>query len=303
MTDAGGGLPLEKARPGDPGVLQVALGATGWTRAFKAAGWQHDGVRAEFAEIAPISRAFAPMVREQRFDVSEMALFTYLQARAWGKPVVLLPVAVAARFQEAALWCRADDDAIAGPADLAGSRVGIRAYGQTTGAWLRGVLADDFGVAADAIRWTTFEPAHVAEYADPPWAERAPPGSDMLGMLRDGALDAVIVGNDAPDDPALRRVFPDPEAAGRRFLARHGFMPLNHLVVARRPLVDARSDLIGAFAAALGAAVTAAGFPLDANRAALDPSISLALRYAFDQGLLPRTLTLEDVWSGSPAGS
>jgi len=62
----------------------------------------------DLAEIRPISRAFAPMVRERRFDVSEMAIVTFLMAKAWGKPLVLLPVAVAARFQEAALLCRAD---------------------------------------------------------------------------------------------------------------------------------------------------------------------------------------------------
>ena len=75
-------------------------------------------LRLEDAGIAPISRAFAPMVREARFDVSEMAIATFLQARAWGKPLVLLPVVLAARFQEAALLCRADGP-IRGPADLA----------------------------------------------------------------------------------------------------------------------------------------------------------------------------------------
>lgn len=253
-----------------------------------------------FADIAPIHRAFAPMVREQRFDIAELALFTFLQARAHGKPLVLLPVAVAARFQEQSLWCRADDAGIAGPADLAGRRVGVRAYSQTTGAWLRGVLAGDFGVAADSIRWTTFEPAHVAEVADPPFAERAPDGTDMLAMLRAGDLDAVIVGNEAPDDPALRQVFRDPAAAGERFRARHGFMPVNHLVVARRSLVEARPELATGFVAALGEALATADAPLPRGRAALEPAVALAARWAWDQGMLPRQLEPEAIWDGSP---
>ena len=57
----------------------------------------------DFADITPIHRAFAPMVREQRFDVSEMAIATFLQAKAYGKPLVLLPVVLAARFQQSAL--------------------------------------------------------------------------------------------------------------------------------------------------------------------------------------------------------
>ena len=279
------------------GTLSVALGSTQWTRAFKAQDLTVGGARVAFAEIAPIYRAFAPMVREQRFDLSEMALFTFLQARAYGKPMVLLPVAVAARTQEPSLWCRADDRGIAGPADLAGRRVGVRAYSQTTGAWLRGVLAEDFGVQPDGIRWTTFEPAHVPEYADPPWAARAPEGADMLAMLQAGDLDAVIVGNEPPNDPALRQVFPDPEAAGARFRATHGFVPVNHLMVARRDLVLSRPELVAGFAEALVAALRAAGAPLPVGRAALDPAIELAARWAFDQGLLPRTLTVDEVWA------
>src|SRR5215207_11162798 len=107
----------------------------------------------------------APMVREQRFDVSEIAIATFLQAKAHGKPLVLLPVVLAARFQQSALLCRADRD-IRGPGDLAGRRVGVRAYSQTTGVWLRGILADAYGVPPEEVRWITFEDAHVAEVRD-----------------------------------------------------------------------------------------------------------------------------------------
>ena len=100
--------------------------------------------------------------------------------------------------------------------------------------WLRGRLAETHGVAPDAMRWTTFEAAHVPEYRDPPWVERAPPGADMLAMLRDGTLDAAIFGNDTPADAGLRTVFPDPAAAGEAFRATHGFVPVNHLLVIRR---------------------------------------------------------------------
>lgn len=283
-----------------PGGLSVALGAYPWTRAFKADPPAVGGMRLDFAEVAPINRAFAPMVREQRFDIAELALFTFLQAKAHGRPLVLLPVAVAARAQEPSLWCRGDDASIAGPADLAGRRVGVRAYSQTTGGWLRGVLAEDFGVAADAMRWTTFEPAHVAEAADPPWAARAAAGSDLLAMLRVGDLDAVIVGNDPPDDPALRQVFPDPDAAAGQFRARHGFTPVNHLVVARRSLVEARPELAAGFASVLGRAVREAGADLPLGREALAAPVALACRWAFDQGLLPRALDPEEAWEGSP---
>lgn len=297
-------LPGEAAlrRTGVP-TLRVALGDYPHTRAFKSSPAAFAAFAAEFADISPINRAFAPMIRDLCFDVSEMALFTFLQAKAYGKPLVLLPVTLAARFQETALLCRADDTRIQGPGDLAGRSVGVRAYSQTTAAWLRGILDHDHGVRADAVRWVTFEGAHVAEYQDPPWARRAATGEDMAAMLRGGALDAIVVGNDPPDDRALRTVFPDPDAAARRFRRQHGFVPVNHVMVARRPLADSRPDLVVAFVDALGAAMPnrPAGGALPFGRGALQPAIDLALSYAAEQDLLPRALPGEEVWEGLPA--
>src|SRR3954453_22421729 len=211
----------------DQTVLSTAIGNYRHTEALKSGRIASDRLRLEFADIPTINRAFAPMVREHRFDFCEMAIATFLQAKAWGKPLVLLPVVMAARFQQSALLCRADGD-IKGPADLAGRRVGVRAYSQTTGMWLRGILADEYGIEPASIRWVTFEDAHVHEYQDPPWAERAPPGSDLLSMLRAGEVDAIIVGNEIPDDSDLRPVFPDVAASAKRFWDAHVFIPVNH---------------------------------------------------------------------------
>lgn len=275
-------------------VLRAAIGTYPHTRALKSGEIASDLLRLEFADITPINRAFAPMVRELRFDVSEMAITTFLQARAYGKPLVLLPVVMAARFQEAALLCRRDSD-IAGPGDLAGRRVGVRAYSQTTGMWLRGILAETHGVRPDQICWMTFEGAHVAEAPDPAWVIRAEPGHEMMGMLRTGELDAVIVGNDAPNDPNLRTVFQDPAADGEAFRARHGFVPVNHMVVVTRQLAADRPDLV----AELVRLFRLAGTTVD--RGALKPAIALAIRYSAEQGLLSREIGLDEVWEGLPA--
>ena len=245
--------------------------------------------------FAVISRAFAPMVRTQRFDVSEMAIATFLMARAAGSDLVLLPVVLAARFQNGALLRRAAD--AFGPDDLAGKRIGVRAYSQTTGLWLRGLLQEEYGLRPEQACWVTFEDAHVASYRDPPWAERAPAGSDMLAMLRQGKLDAAIFGSDTPSGPDLATVFADPEASGHAFLARHGLMPVNHMVVVRAEV--ARQNGV---VQSLLDRLRAAGNPFPHGRPALDPAVALALRYAAGQGLLERELTLEDVWAGLPQG-
>src|SRR4051812_15098049 len=113
-----GGHPAAERR-----VLRAAIGKYPHTEALRGGGIASGLVALDFVDIAPIHRAFAPMVREQRFDISEIAIATFLQAKAYGKPLVLLPVTLAARFQQPALLCPADSD-IGGPSDLVGRRVG-----------------------------------------------------------------------------------------------------------------------------------------------------------------------------------
>lgn len=291
--------------PSAPVVLRAALGTYPRTRALKEGAIASPLLRLDFADIPVISRAFAPMVRELRFDVSEMAIATFLQARAMERPLVLLPVVLAARFQQSALLCRTGSG-IRGPADLAGRRIGVRAYSQTTGMWLRGILAEEGGPRPADCRWITFEDAHVAGIADPPWAERAAPGQDMMAMLHDGALDAVIVGNDMPDNPDLRTVFSDPGAAAAAFWQRHRIVPVNHMLTVSRDLAERRPELV----AELLRMVHGAAAPVPAgehgpppdSRAALRPVLDLALRYMAEQGMLPRPLTPGEVWDGLPDG-
>jgi 4,5-dihydroxyphthalate decarboxylase len=263
-------------------VLTAALGEYPHTAALP----DSDLLRLDRVTVKPISRAFAPMVREARYDVSEMAIATFLMAKAAGIPIVLVPVVMAARFQEGALLCRADSG-IRGPADLAGRRVGVRAYSQTTGMWLRGVLAEAHGVAPKSIAWTTFEDAHVPGFTDPPFAHRAPAGADMTAMLRDGTLDAAIFGAELPPGDAFRPVFPDVAAAGRDFESRHDFVPVNHLVVVR---TEVAQD------AAVTAELLRMFGPATTTRAALAPAIALAVRFCVAQGLIAKPLTEDQVW-------
>ncbi len=292
---------------GEPLKLSAAIGTYPHTAALREGRVASAVVSLHFAAIATMNRAFAPMVREQRFDVCEMAIATFLQAKAYGKPLVLLPVTLAARFQQSAMLCRAESD-IRGPEDLAGRRVGVRAYSQTTGMWLRGILAHAHGVRPEDIRWVTFEGAHVAEFADPPWVERAPADRDLVRMLLAGELDAIIVGNELPDAAGLRTVFPDSGASAEAFWQAHGFVPVNHLVTVRTELAEHRPDVIGELVRMFRAAKAAAPpradgrDPYAIGRAALEPAIALALRYSAEQGLLPRPLTVSEAWEGLPEG-
>ena len=123
--------------------LKTAVGAKAWRQPLEQAAKQAKSFALEFEDIEPIHRAFAPMAREQKFDVSEMAIVTAIMAFAYGKPLVILPVTLAARFQHHTLIGRAKDRP-ASPGGLRGHRVAVRAYSQTTGAWVRGILQNDY---------------------------------------------------------------------------------------------------------------------------------------------------------------
>src|SRR5882672_7702852 len=94
----------------------------------------------EFVEVDPLIDAFRRMVRGLEFDVSEMAMTTYITARAHGKRLTGLPIFLVRAFHHGAIVYNTKSG-IKSPKDLEGRRVGVnRGYTVTTGLWARGVL-------------------------------------------------------------------------------------------------------------------------------------------------------------------
>ena len=62
-------------------TLRTALADYSFTKPLKSGAQTIPGVTLQFEEIKPVNRAFAPMAREQKFDISEMAIVTYLLAK------------------------------------------------------------------------------------------------------------------------------------------------------------------------------------------------------------------------------
>ncbi len=182
------------------------------TKALKTGAVSSPLVSFNFADVKVSNTQFKPLVREQKYDLGELAIVTYLQAKEYGTPYVLLPVVVVGRNQHHTIFHNAGRRPL-NPSDLTGKRVGVRAYTQTTGCWVRGFLADDYGVDVNRCRWITFEDAHVAQYRDPPIVERAPEGKVIKQMLIDGELDAAILG-DVQEEGPLKHLIPDHERAG-----------------------------------------------------------------------------------------
>jgi len=278
--------------------LQTLLGDYPLTSALKRGEIASDLVALDFADYRPINTGFKPMVREGRFDVSEMAIVTYLIAKAHQKPMVLLPAVVMGRFQhEYALYNRAKGKLT--PADLKGKRVGVRSFTTTTAAWVRGILANDYAVDLNAIHWITFEEPHVAEFVDT--SERAPAGKKIVDMLLAGELDAVL--GERSDDPRLATLFAEPAAEARAWYDRNGIVPINHMVVVAEEFAKENPDQVREVFRMLKAskakgaapdkgAIDFCPFGLEALRRPLE----VIIRYAAQQGLIPRAYAVDELF-------
>jgi 4,5-dihydroxyphthalate decarboxylase len=212
-------------------VLRTMTRSQGNNRALKDGTVTPRGFRLEFEEIPVLVHGFRRMVRTLDFDVSEMALTTYLTAREHGVAFTALPIFLVRGFHHGAVLFDTRSD-IRGPKDLEGRRVGInRGYTVTTGVWARGILAEEYGVDLDRVTWVLSGDEHVASYSPPPNVVPAGPGADLAAMLLAGELDAVI-GVDV-DHADVAPLIPEPGKAALAALERRGFYPINHLIVVK----------------------------------------------------------------------
>src|SRR5580704_14720152 len=162
--------------------LYTMLGNYPNTKALKNGATRSDLFDFDFVEVKVANNLFKQVVRDAKFDGAELAIVTYLQAKAFGKPYVLLPAVIVSRGQHHTIAYNPDRGSLK-PSDLNGKRVGVRAYTVTTGTWVRGILASDYGVDINSVEWITFEDPHVAEYHDPTIVRRAPEGKELTQML------------------------------------------------------------------------------------------------------------------------
>lgn len=279
--------------------LHTMLGNYPNTKALKSGEIRSDLIDFDFVEVKVANNLFKKVVREAAYDFAELAIVTYLQARTYGKPYVLLPAVVVGRGQHHTIAYNAEREVLE-PSELAGKRVGVRAYTVTTGTWVRGILAQDYGVDLDKVEWITFEDPHVAEYRDPDTIKRAPPGKELLAMLLDGELDAAIVGDKLPD-PRLRHLIPDAETVARNWAQTRGGVPINHMVVLREDIAKSRPDVAKELFRLLLASKRAGKAPSDGT--ALDPlrfgveacrpTLEIIIDYCVRQKLIPRKIAVD----------
>lgn len=299
-------------------MLKTALVTRGHTKALKDGTVKPRSFDFEFEEVPTIINAFRRMVRGLEFDISEMAITTYLCARAYGKAFTAIPVFPMRAFHHGAILHNVKAG-IRNPKDLEGQRVGVnRGYTVTTGVWARSILQHQFGVDLNRITWVLSGDEHVAEYQPPANVVPIAKGKKMEDMLITGEIPAAIgVQVDSPD---VKPLIENAREAGFDALRQRGLYPINHTVVVSNDVLAAHpgvaSDLFNAFSdakrlyiARLEAGVTenaddeffkrvmdVIGDPLpygiEPNRRMLEAIIG----HAVEQGIIPRPFTVEEIF-------
>lgn len=221
--------------------LRTAIQTLGHTQALKDGSLKPQGFAFEFEEVPAIIQVFRRMVRGGEFDISEMAMTTYLCARAHGKRFTALPVFLVRAFHHGAILHNTKLG-IRHPKDLEGRRVGVnRGYTVTTGVWARGVLQHEYGVDLSKITWVLSGDEHVAEYRGPANVVAIEKGKKLEDMLASGEIAAAI--GLSLDHPDVAPLIPNAKAAGLAALKESGYYPINHTLVVKDELLAAHPGL------------------------------------------------------------
>ena len=226
-------------------------------------------VRAEGIDLAylnlPVEETFFRMLRGHEFDCAEMSLSSYvLSLQQKNPPFIAIPVFPSRYFRHSCIFVCAQSG-IRHPADLARKRIGVPEYQMTAAVWIRGLLADEFGVAPHSPRYLSggLEETGREEKLKlnlPAKFRVKPigPRQTLARMLADGDIDALHSAR-APSTlrsrpRAVRRLFEDFAAVELDYYRRTRIFPIMHTVVIRRELYRKHPWIAGSLMKAFVAA-------------------------------------------------
>ncbi len=195
----------------------------------------------DYENVEPLIAAFRRMVRGLEFDVCEMAITTYICAKAHGKRMTAIPVFPARAFHHGAIVYNTKSG-IRSPKDLEGKKVGVhRGYTVTTGVWARSILQHQYGVDLNKVTWVLSGDEHVAEYRPPANVVPIEKGKKMEDLVASGEIPAAV--NIEIDHPDVKPLIANAREAGFEALRSRGHYPINHTVVVKDDLLNAHPDL------------------------------------------------------------
>lgn len=145
--------------------IRIAIGDNLWTRALVDGSVRVEGFPVEVhAKVTLPDRLHG--VREGKWDGSDSTLTDYLleKEQGAGVPKVALPIFMLGGFRQRTLLMRRDGTPVK---NLSGKKVLLPRVLTPGGVYVRGFLADEFGIARESIDWHTIHGAE--EDADWKW--------------------------------------------------------------------------------------------------------------------------------------
>jgi 4,5-dihydroxyphthalate decarboxylase len=207
-----------------------------------------EGVDLNYITLGP-EEAFFRVLRHGEFDVAELSLSSFLLTKFDpADPFVAIPVFPARMFRHANVFV-SEASGIREPAELAGKRIGTPEYQMTATVWLRGTLADHYGVPVTGVTYVTGGVEHPGRPEKipldlPPEIKIEPIGPDktLNAMLLAGEIDALQVAR-APSsylngDPRVRRLWENYVEVEREYFRQTKIFPIMHVVVMRRKIYE-----------------------------------------------------------------
>jgi 4,5-dihydroxyphthalate decarboxylase len=307
--------------------LKTVFRPDGHTAPLRDQTIKHKTFEVDYVDMPVLIQAFRRMVRGLEYDICELAMTTYICARAYGKRLTAIPVFPARVFHHGAILVN-KKSGIREPKDLEGRKVGVhRGYTVTTGVWIRGILQHQYGVDLSKITWLLSGDEHVAEFRAPSNVVPIEKGQNLEDMIASGEIPAAV--NVEVDHPDVKTLIPNPTQAGFEALRTTGHYPINHTVVVRDELLDAHpglaEDIFNAFAEAkrlyverLRSGQIAAPTktderykrvmeitgrdPLPYGVAANRQMIDTVMQYAIDQKILERRIPMEELFAAGTLG-
>lgn len=317
--------------------ISIACGDYDRVRAIKDGRVRVDGCDVTFIPMMP-EELFFRALRYAEFDVAELSFNSTMMLTARGVcPYVAIPVFPSRMFRHSAIYVRTDRG-ITKPQDLKGRLVGVPEYQQTANVWMRGILADEYGVKDSDIRWRSGGQEEAGRDERTPLTlengvELIPVKDRSLSaMLLAGDLDAFMTAR-APSvfldrRPNIGRLWPDYRTVELDYFRRTGIFPIMHLIGVKRTLAEKHPWLPGSLYKAFNQAKAIAMREIP-EVAALNVTlpwvevyqeevqrlmgedywrygiaecrheIETLMRYSHAQGLLPRPLTVEELFCES----
>ncbi|MFM1806540.1 MAG: 4,5-dihydroxyphthalate decarboxylase [Pseudomonadota bacterium] len=281
-------------------ALKTLLGNHPLTNQVKSGEVSHPDLNFEFVDEPVPNKAFKRVVACNEFDLAELAIVTFFQAKALGKPLTLLPIPVMGRSQQGLLMTRRNS-AINTVADLRGAKIGARSAAQTSVVWLRGYLNDECGHGYQDASWLSYEQAHITEDLSSINFSSAPNQAHLLNDLLDGRIDAALLNPADTQHPDLKQVISEPELKAKTWEASKGISQVNHVLVIRQDVLtqqpNVAESLTGLFKQSYEHAIQkqpSLALPFGQN--SLSPSLQQLLKYSYEQGLLKRNISIESLF-------